>query len=121
RQLASTNSLELPQVEKIVCGVQPANVLEAFLPTLAVKPDSHQILRTEVLPQAHVCAAEHSELIHGVPDVDLCVTKSSGAEVLVVADNLRAIVRKDHAQPEPADEFRIREMCHDVSNRPLAR
>jgi hypothetical protein len=109
----------LPEVQQVVTGVQPPQVLEALLTALGVDPHSGQIRETQMLPDPHVCPAERGKLFEGVPDVDVAVSEATRPEILIVAHQRWPIVRHDHTKPEAAHELGVREMLDHFTNGPL--
>jgi hypothetical protein len=73
-----------------------------------------------MLPDSHVCATEHGELLEGVADFDVAVSKATRPQILIVAHQTWPIVRHDHTKSEAAHELRVRQMLDHFTNRPLA-
>src|SRR3979490_2904481 len=73
-----------------------------------------------MLPDSHVCATERGELLEGVPELDVPVSKATRPQILIVAHQRWSIVRHDHTKSEAAHELRVRQMLDHFTNRPLA-
>ena len=120
RKQRRANPFQLPEVQKVVAGVQPPHVFEALLAPLAVDPHSDKIRRTQMRPNSHVCPTERGKLLEGVPDVDVAVSEAARPEILIVARQRRPIMRHDHTEPESAHQLGVREMLDHFTNGPFA-
>src|SRR4030095_14088805 len=74
------NPFQLPEVQKVVAGIQPPHLFEALLTTLAVDSHPDQIDGAQVLPDPQVGVTKRDKLLECVADFDVAVVEPARPE-----------------------------------------
>src|SRR5688572_21118382 len=89
------DALDLAKVQQVVPGVQPPQLFQAFFAALDMQADTCEVGRGGALQQSQVGTTQHPEYLERLGWIGVFVMQSIGPEVLIVAGNLRAILRED--------------------------
>jgi len=106
----SPNPSELFQVQKVMPGIESNHMLDALLATLCVNANTLEVFVLRARQQSQIRPAKHAEILQRSIGIGFVVTKPLGPQVLVVAGQLRAVMRQHHPKPITPDELGIGQM-----------
>src|SRR5918994_4958294 len=121
RRHGAADALDLSEVQQIVPGVEPNEMLEALLATLRVHTHPPQVGRSRALEEPQVPLPQHDENRERLTWIALVIMQAIRPQVLIVAGQRRPIVREDEARPPRPDQLGIGEVVEDLPDRPFAR
>src|SRR5262245_53086839 len=106
-------------MQNVMSGIQANHVLDTFLTALGVNSDSLEVLAGCARQQSQIRPAKYAEILQCLIGVGFLVPEALGPLVLVIAGQLRAVMRQDHTKPITPDELRIRQMLQAMADRPF--
>jgi hypothetical protein len=87
------NPSELFQMQKVVAGIESNHMLDTLLAALCVNADTLEVFVLCARQQPQIRLAKHDEILQRSIGVGFVVPKSLGPQILVVAGQLRAVMR----------------------------
>ena len=117
----SPNSLELSKVKQVVTGIEAQEIFDALLAPLGMDADALQVGRRCAIDQLQVGAAKQREYRHRLVRIGVRIVQPIGPQILVITDDLGAILRENHPQSPAPHEVRISQVLKHVNDGPLAR
>ena len=111
----------LGEMDPIVPAEHPEHQVEALRPTLPVQADSPAVRFTGRPPEVDVRGPQRLELREELQRVVVVGVQPVDPQVLVVADELRPVVREDPPVPARHDHLGVRDVGEAQERGPLAR
>src|SRR5262245_33942627 len=100
-----SNPSELFQMQEVMPGIESNHMLDALLATFCVHADALEVFDGRASQQSQIRPAKRAEILKRLIGVGFVVPKPVAPQVLVVASQLRAVMRQHHAKPITPDEL----------------